>query len=485
MDELVKRATKVPKQEAPAPATGAGAGAGAVVPTNANQEFISEALLRPIREKCRSDDFYIREVARYLLLNLQHKAWLVRIRTLNVIDALFVRSHLFRELICADIRAVCDTGGLLGTSSAAAARNSVRARTGPERVSSRVKELLELWDLQYGNTLPSLRATARYLRESLRVQMPNLTRRAQERAVHAATALATQMRLLAIHRDRVLSEASAGIDAIVEDVQRMDDYFAILFPAVADVAPATSLLPLPLPLPAAARTVGTELPRTRKRKLAISIEPRIKATFADAERDPGLEAESEPEALGESDRDGDGGCAAGDEDKDEDADEDGEGITWEDAEEEEKEEQKPQAPPPPPELVLPAAPLSATEARSLMAAVPPSGVVLSTQATSAALLRSAHNEDILTAVRDHTLHLSRSVLPRVRGWMDVLVRAQGRPDPDANPVVQHAADMMLRRIALLNARLYRILTSNGKFFNENFLSPNASRGEIVAEEVFA
>jgi hypothetical protein len=48
-----------------------------------------------------------------------------------------------------------------------------RIASSPE-VESRVKELIELWDSQYGDRLPSLRGTARYLRESLRVDMPNI-----------------------------------------------------------------------------------------------------------------------------------------------------------------------------------------------------------------------------------------------------------------------------------------------------------------------
>jgi len=294
--------------------------------------------------------------------------------------------------------------------------------------------------------------------------MPNLRQRAQARLAAAAAALAAQRRLLTIHRDRILAEASAGIGVVVEEVQRMDDFFAILFPAVEDVAPTP--LPAPLPTSTAVVSIGAEHTKTRKRKLAISIGNRAKDAFAEEEmpeQKQGQKQEQEEKIVGGGQKDKKKSDGDDDDDGDDDYDDDDvDGITWVDAENVEEKVQ----------VIAPAAALSSEDARALLAAVPPAGVELSSAATSAALLRNDANEDILTAVRDHTLHVSRSVLPKVQGWMNVLVRAQATLDPNANLVIQQSADMMLRRIALLNGRLYRLLANSGKFFNENFFSQN-------------
>jgi hypothetical protein len=54
-----------------------------------------------------------------------------------------------------------------------AEQSSLRS-TSEESYRNRVLELIELWDAEYGNEEPGLRAAARYLRETLRITMPNV-----------------------------------------------------------------------------------------------------------------------------------------------------------------------------------------------------------------------------------------------------------------------------------------------------------------------
>jgi hypothetical protein len=479
MDDLIKNATKAPAGTSlsalRATATASVAAratadvASGVIETN--HEFVSEDLLRPIREKCRADDFYIREAARYLLMNLQHKSWIVRIRTLNVIDALFVRSRLFREVICIDIRTVVDSGGLLGsvaTLGSSGTRNDLTAREGLGRVASRVKELLELWDLQFGYFFPRLHAAARYLRESLRLAMPNLRARARVREEGAVAAEAANRRVLAARRDLVLAEVNERLDSIAVDIERMDDFLAVLFPAVEDLAHTRSQ-GITKTDPTSVDTIITASlsdgsDQCRKRKFAINIKPAGKRLCEQAAACCS-EEKGNREDIALKDSTPEESLIAEEEDDLQYNPEDT--ITWEDAAED-------NIPPASTDttFLFPAS-LNVTEASALLAVVPPDGVEVSTAVASASRIRTVDNDAAVSATREHALHLSRSCLRTLRSWMQTLLQVQTQANYASdvpNIAVQHAVESTLRRVALLNARLYRVLTDSGQFFHENFLN---------------
>ena len=563
MDELVKRATRVPKD------TNTGVGAASAATTialaangdavvnannnnnnNNNNEFVSEELLRPIRSRCRSDaetgGVHIREAARYLLLNLQHKSSIVRIRTLNVIDSLFVRCKLFRELMCEQIREIANCGALLSVGSAAHQSSSysitytsgarARVATGQQsqaqqsvndsaiadknRVATRVKELIELWDMQYGVQLPRLRAMARYLRESLRVCMPNLRNKAEERAKQVAITEQAQHKVLALQMNRVMRETNAQLPLIDADVGRMDDFMELIFPAV------ESLANMQTPAPDLHLGLGTSQTQSegigqgigKRKRLVISIGLRMedscrKRSVGNYDND---EDEDEDEDQQQDQQRGlvaghsvpldtSNRCSKSHNDKEDE--EDNDNIDWED-----------DAATP---SLLPTFAASATntsistatataptyeEMQELLAAVPPAGIQISRVATTASDIQCLDNADILLATRDHATHLARSCLPKVRGWLIVILQAQAHVLKYAQtqtqtqiftaiataPVTasdssnfgictQATIDSLSRRVALLNARLYRVLASAGRFFKEDFLnSSSGSNGSAVA-----
>ena len=75
-----------------------------------------------------------------------------------------ISSSRFRALVCKDIRMVAECGGLIDTSAmkiSSAQLNSITAASGMPRVTCRVKELIEVWDIQFGTFFPVLRASAR------------------------------------------------------------------------------------------------------------------------------------------------------------------------------------------------------------------------------------------------------------------------------------------------------------------------------------
>ena len=85
MDVLIKNATKVPKVSKSA----SDIERLAILRGSLK---VDEVLLKPIKTLCRRSEEDTLEAKRYLFLDLQHNNWLVRIRSLFIIDILFFRS---------------------------------------------------------------------------------------------------------------------------------------------------------------------------------------------------------------------------------------------------------------------------------------------------------------------------------------------------------------------------------------------------------
>jgi len=153
---------------------------------------VDEKSLKEIKKRCKENAANIDEVARYLLLNLSSNKGVIRIKSLKIIDALFNRSTLFRHSICKGLKIITSCAGFLqiavgndNNSSSAGVATSANApmklaKDYTEEVQDKVKELIELWDIRYGNEYPELHAMARYLRESLKLVMPNICNKAKE-----------------------------------------------------------------------------------------------------------------------------------------------------------------------------------------------------------------------------------------------------------------------------------------------------------------
>ena len=471
MDELIKKATK------PTKATVEG-----VRLTQSQVETVSESLLKPIKTKCKSNDLYIADAARYLILDVSHRNWIVRLRTLNVIDALFLRSSRFRALICKDIRLVAESGGLIDTSAlkiSSAQLNSISATTGMPRVTCRVKELLEVWDIQYGTFFPVLRATARYLREGLQLKMPNLTLRAQKRAEKQLDQEQQTQRLVMAHGKSTVNEARQGLKDIESDLEKMDRLFSILFPSLEDFAPSSSssyVAPIPIPLSATVYVSSTTSSSGKGRQLEIRYNhqnKRRREMISSANDDDSDVSEGECEDEGEEDAEEEkggnlkkvtGAQGGKDEDEDDDDDDDEEGLVWEDGDVQgvdafrddgpvevmgDEEEQVEQA-----------------DGETLMIG---EGLQLSVDAAkSANAVRTSDNTELLDQILDHARQLAKFV-PKAKRWTSSLLRAREGSAHSPADRDQSVEDMM-RRIALVSAALYKELARSGKFFEVDLLN---------------
>lgn len=152
---LIQKATRIP------------------VEGNANAFVVSNSLLYPIKNLCKSDDEALSNAFHYLSVDLRRKNGCVRMRSLYIINELFQRSKAFRKEISQNIGVIVACSGLLrGVSNEL--DNSNLAGNYTTEIENKVKELIETWDSAYGALYPEIHAVARYFRETLKLSMPNI-----------------------------------------------------------------------------------------------------------------------------------------------------------------------------------------------------------------------------------------------------------------------------------------------------------------------
>jgi len=121
----------------------------------------------------------INEIHHYLSIELTNRNNLIRVRALYLIDHFIHRSKYFRKLIFINIRAIAQCVGLLIDVTHFKSSNSNRISSSniapySSELLDKGKELLEVWDHLYGSKHAQLHALARYCRESLNMDMPNI-----------------------------------------------------------------------------------------------------------------------------------------------------------------------------------------------------------------------------------------------------------------------------------------------------------------------
>lgn len=131
--------------------------------------------LSAIKSVCKQHPDAVKEAFYYLSVDLAKRNGVVRLRCLVIIDCLLHRSKVFRELVCADIRTIVGHMGLLNEEQTLTSSGGGSALTAcAVELEAKGKELVEVWDHLYGDRHPQLRVVARYLREHLGLDMPNI-----------------------------------------------------------------------------------------------------------------------------------------------------------------------------------------------------------------------------------------------------------------------------------------------------------------------
>jgi hypothetical protein len=115
---------------------------------------VSSEFLTPIKRYLQQDPSSGAQAAPYLISKLKSKSSARRAKIIFLMDYLLCRCQSFRNKLLVDISFVNE---ILEDSQT------------DEVMKNQLIQLLELWDLKYGRSFPSLRCLSRYLRETLRV----------------------------------------------------------------------------------------------------------------------------------------------------------------------------------------------------------------------------------------------------------------------------------------------------------------------------
>jgi hypothetical protein len=186
---------------------------------------VPKELIKPIATKCRQDDYYIIDCCRALQQNLEHKNGYVRMRALYMIDYFFTRSKLFRSIMSKELKTILRSSGLAGIKG-------VDIVVGDwQMIESKVKVLIEMWDISFGQLYPEIRTMKRYLAESLRLDMPNIMEHAiaeQEAGLLAERQHNARLisRCLQLIRDELSSKSESVLSGFTETNRLLE----LLFP---------------------------------------------------------------------------------------------------------------------------------------------------------------------------------------------------------------------------------------------------------------
>ena len=118
--------------------------------------------LREIKKNFMGQNICIKSIFELIIQqSITSKNISVKRRSLFLLDYLFCRSAEFRHIASENIRSYYEES----------VQNSSSIRSYDERMlfTDQLYRLIELWDLKYGKEYCRLRALARYLRESLKV----------------------------------------------------------------------------------------------------------------------------------------------------------------------------------------------------------------------------------------------------------------------------------------------------------------------------
>ena len=149
VDRLIKSIVKIPKD-------------------GSDPCIVDEELLR--RMASVIDDTSMDFALKRLFKALQATSGITRMRAIHAIDKLFRGSAKARTSIVNDIRSVINSTCVIPNNVSTVAKP---ATSNHDKYTQTTLAYIDIWDEKYGKSHSSLRSMTRYLRDTLRIPMPN------------------------------------------------------------------------------------------------------------------------------------------------------------------------------------------------------------------------------------------------------------------------------------------------------------------------
>ncbi|RYH20324.1 hypothetical protein EON65_23775 [archaeon] len=228
--DLVKEALKIPSNRN---LSGGGGGSGDNEPKRKSKRHRvsgSEEGKDPtlaLLDYCLENPSGYDSVWFYLSSELSEKNASKKLQALLIIDSLFHNSPHFRKVVNESMDSLLQHTGILSSSGG----SSSRACISHNSVFQKGIELIALWDFLYGTELGKVHILARYIKESLGLQLPNISvqleelrRQRQERErTHKQKVFLRAQQIRELDLPGLLKTCSETMDTI-------DQCFNILFP---------------------------------------------------------------------------------------------------------------------------------------------------------------------------------------------------------------------------------------------------------------
>ena len=187
---------------------------------------VDPSTLIPIKSLLQQLPAYAQEAPTYLLHKLRSKSQSIQGKSLFLIDYLFCRSEAFRASF------VENMSFLFGIFDSSVTSNALRYSP---QFRSQLARLVELWDLRYGKGYPTLRAGARYLRESVGIINTDLVEEAQRLIQESKSREALRIRNANEKRKEILREYKDTLKIVNECVDNVSKCFSMLFPSLEEI----------------------------------------------------------------------------------------------------------------------------------------------------------------------------------------------------------------------------------------------------------
>lgn len=179
--------------------------------TNSTSPIIDSKLLSAIKSAAKSSDKEIHVASETLLSNLHKPHSQIRYLSLHVIDELFLRSSLFRSLWAPQLQTFF-------TLTLGYRRNSPLPP--PEAIAKKLKqetvEVVNSWNTKFGKFYRELRLGVDYMKNILRVQLPESNTRERERDAVTKQILKDKFEFLKCNYDGIRMEVRECVDEIKE-----------------------------------------------------------------------------------------------------------------------------------------------------------------------------------------------------------------------------------------------------------------------------
>lgn len=193
--------------------------------TETSTDLAEEPILLILEHCSRSPEEYS-SAWHYLSTELFKGNVNIRLRTLDVIDALFHSSHDFREIVTASIDTIARSAGLIRVQAKGNIPN------GADLLAPRVLELLALWDHVYGTRYGRLHAMKRYVSEGENIAMPNIQRHLVEMRKERERSEAVAKRKMELRTRNIIErDLAEDLHRMRQSLSTIEGCLGLLFPS--------------------------------------------------------------------------------------------------------------------------------------------------------------------------------------------------------------------------------------------------------------